>query len=406
MAETTSAIPLPAQLAGKTVVGDNGAGYYIDRAMLRRGLFALPLLAIAIVAGYVMDARPAVPFARVLIDRGEVAWEEGIFYRIPILSTLYGVQSLDDVISIANTFFLPAVYGYNPGSRTQITSFLADGAVVLCIWWLESLRRGDRPWYLQHPSILALLSQFLSLGVVCPLYCFLSYIDSPSLESMLQGPRSSPLSLLPALLLGYYIPGIAMLFWPDLGERQAWLSVWQLYPIHVSVARYVLSLVAIGKPKTQGETPLVKFQRELLVTRVCVGFAVVVGAATWLSTLWSAGFAFPSVFVPTSMPARSLPDFTAFCGLFLRWDELFSFASMFVWLGYVYHDAKKADLVRTSWSDLALRGVLLSVLLGPGATMGLGWLWREEAVAARREKEALLLEVAAKVDFLLKENGA
>jgi hypothetical protein len=96
MAETTSVTPLPAQLVEKAVVGDNGTDYF-DRTMLRRGLFALPLLAIAILGGYVLDTRPAVPFARVLIDRGEVAWEEGIFYRIPILSTLYGVQSLDDV---------------------------------------------------------------------------------------------------------------------------------------------------------------------------------------------------------------------------------------------------------------------------------------------------------------------
>lgn len=69
----------------------------VDRSTFRRGLLALPLLLIAILAGYVMDTGPAVPFARVMIDRGELAWEEGIFYRIPILSTLYGVQSLDDM---------------------------------------------------------------------------------------------------------------------------------------------------------------------------------------------------------------------------------------------------------------------------------------------------------------------
>lgn len=53
-------------------------------------------------------------------------------------------------IAIANTFFLPAVYGFDPGSRTQAISFLADGAAVLAIWWLESLRQGDMPWYLQQ----------------------------------------------------------------------------------------------------------------------------------------------------------------------------------------------------------------------------------------------------------------
>lgn len=47
-------------------------------------------------------------------------------------------------------FFMPAVYGFDPSSRAQAVSFLADGGVVLAVWWLESMRKGDKPWYLQQ----------------------------------------------------------------------------------------------------------------------------------------------------------------------------------------------------------------------------------------------------------------
>lgn len=49
-------------------------------------------------------------------------------------------------------FFLQALYGYDSTSRTQTISFLADGGIVLAIWWLESFRqdtKAKRSWYLQ-----------------------------------------------------------------------------------------------------------------------------------------------------------------------------------------------------------------------------------------------------------------
>jgi hypothetical protein len=55
-------------------------------------------------------------------------------------------------ITTANMFFLQALYGYDSASRTQTISFLADGGIVLAIWWLESFRqdtKAKRSWYLQ-----------------------------------------------------------------------------------------------------------------------------------------------------------------------------------------------------------------------------------------------------------------
>ena len=46
-------------------------------------------------------------------------------------------------------FFVSSIYGYDPISRTQATSFLSDGGVIISIWWLESIRRGNTKWYLR-----------------------------------------------------------------------------------------------------------------------------------------------------------------------------------------------------------------------------------------------------------------
>jgi len=46
-------------------------------------------------------------------------------------------------------FFVAAIYGYDDVSRTQAISFLTDGGVIICIWWLESIRLGKKAWYLR-----------------------------------------------------------------------------------------------------------------------------------------------------------------------------------------------------------------------------------------------------------------
>ena len=135
---------------------------------LSRALAALPLLCLCIVAYHIMSTRPALPYARVLIDKGEVVWDGGK-QQAKILTSFYNVEFLDYTcvpqprypgtprltphsITTANMFFLQALYGYDSTSRTQTISFLADGGIVLAIWWLESFRqdtKAKKSWYLQ-----------------------------------------------------------------------------------------------------------------------------------------------------------------------------------------------------------------------------------------------------------------
>ena len=326
------------------------------------------------------------------------------------------------------------MYGTDPASRTQVMSLMADGGVVLVIWWLESLRAGTdgagRPWFVRHPALPALASQLLGLGVVSPLYYYASYVlqpasattgtyDPPAIDN-----RRTPAALIPALVAGHYIPAAGAFLWPDLAERQAWLFAWQLYPVWVAVVFQVVSrLVHAVAPWWRGadeETKAglrrssiaSKLARDRVAVRACLGASVTLAAATWLWAWWRSIVAFGSpsgmlaTFIPTAAPRRSLPDLAAFCAEFLRWDGLFTMASTLLWLVYLLGDVAHPRIRQVGWTRRAAVALPALVVFGPGAVVGLGWLWREEVLAVEREREALMLEVAAKVEALLKANGA
>ncbi|KAK0644673.1 hypothetical protein B0T16DRAFT_460701 [Cercophora newfieldiana] len=417
-----------------------------------RYLVALPLLGLCMVASHIMSIGPALSFAKAQLDSRNVVWNDG-WRGVPILQNFYNIGGLDDIVSLANMFFMPAVYGYDSTSRTQVISFLSDGGVVLAIWWLESLRSGRKSLYLQYPSLLALTGQLIGLGVVAPLYAFLSLI-APSAASY--SLPSSTTALLPALVLGFYTPTLLTLASPDLADRQAFLSIWQLFPVWVSLAYHTIAILSPtpkvdisgisvrppssavsttsdsdSEPDSHASDPstpsisLPKLYRDLLLMRISIGVPSILGAAAWVFTLFRTRGHIAEIFVPTGSPADGLPSLTAFSAQFLRWDWTFVFGAMVLWLGVVYARESAGDVTgergmgyqylpkalrggskATGWAAMATGAAATGLTLGPGALLGLGWWWREEVKVAELEKSLLKIEVQRKVDALLRANGA
>lgn len=310
--------------------------------------------------------------------------------------------------------------------------------------------------------MIALAGQLIGLGVVAPLYSFLSLLPAPppsedslpSHHSNLALTISTPLltrdpspssstssspsrgrrtpnpfhllptssrksptpleptpstTLLPALVLAYYLPAALMLFHPVASDRQAWLFVWQLFPVYLAVASFVLSRIPLRLPGKRAErTAMQKLDAEVRGARVCIGALVALAVGVWWWTWVGSGASvrgMVGLFVPRGLPSGELPSLEGFAAEFLRWDEMFVFAGVLGWLGYFF-----ADLVVVrgvlGWMEVLGCGLASVVVLGPGATAGLGWLWREEVMFKRREKEVLLREVEAKVEELLRANGA
>jgi len=302
------------------------------------------------------------------------------------------------------------------------------------------------------PSLLALTGQITGLGAVAPLYAFLSLISPPSQAYSLP---SSTTPLIPALLLGYYIPTLLTLASPDLPDRQAFLSIWQLFPVFISLAYHTI-LTLSPTPKddatifspppprssasstsdsdsepddnTQPTVPtLATLSRNLLLMRLSIGVPTLIGAVAWVATLLTTKGQIAEIFLPSALPADVLPSLSAFSAQFLRWDWVFVFGSMIVWLGVLYvreweqvdgtgtgkgkggylpRGMKRGGMTVGKGVGVAVGTAAMGLVMGPGAVLGMGWWWREEVRATELERGVLKVEVQRKVNALLRANGA
>jgi hypothetical protein len=236
-----------------------------------------------------------------------------------------------------------------------------------------------------------MLGQLIGIGLAAPLYAFIHYTLSPienfsALDQRLTHTRTT-FAALPAVLLTYLFPFYLMLVWPDLAARQALLYVWQLYPVWLALAVWGIGRVCFAD---EMETDKVsRTQRDLPVMRWYVGGLVVLAAGVWWWSAWE--FGLREVFVPVGLP-RSMGDFGEFAAQLLRWDQVFGMGSLLVWLGYLFWDLRAAGMLREGWFRVAGLGLVSLLVGGPGATIGMGWLFREHILATRRHKYALTPE--------------
>ncbi len=196
------------------------------------------------------------------------------------------------------------------------------------------------------------------------------------------------LSVFPAILLGWIIPSYCLYMLPDLYSRQAWLYIWQLYPIFIEVSLFSLSNAF---PDTTEKDKVQSPNRDLPIIRLYVLIPMFFSAWVWIWIRMATPHSLATVFIPTAIP-RTKDDIVSFTHEFLCWDELFSYGAMMIWVGYLLGDLKRAGMVHFNWLFLILCTAASVTLLGPGVTVGLGWLWREQILATRYHKDAVTLE--------------
>lgn len=249
-------------------------------------------------------------------------------------------------------------------------------------------------WYaltLPRPGLFTFLGQLRRIGVVSPIYYFLYYISTPienlKASDMRLGRMNYALAVLPTLILAYYIPAYAMFHWSTLSGRESWLFIWQMFPAWISFTAMLLSsLIPDTTVSDRFESP----NRDMPVIQYTIGTLITVSSTVWLFTCISTILQneFPSVFVPDSLTSQTT-NFAAFTQEFLKFDEIFLFGNTFLWLGYLFWDLKHAGMLKTTWIQLLAYLIGSVLLLGPGATAGLGWLWRENILVNKRHRDAV-----------------
>lgn len=188
------------------------------------------------------------------------------------------------------------------------------------------------------------------------------------------------------MIISYYIPHFLSHLHPSLETRHGWNWIWQMFPVWVMLIQRFLAYTVM--PDTIGHDRLHKPKRDLVTIRYTIGACMLLSAFVWLYTLTMSPFSLLTIFVPHMTPPEH--DWVESMRNFVQWDHIFCFGSAYLWLAYLFNDLKRAGMVQHSWLIIVGTAVVTTLAFGPGVTVGLGWLCREDVLANKRHKGAIV----------------
>jgi hypothetical protein len=253
------------------------------------------------------------------------------------------------------------------------------------IWMILTLRS----------ALLWGLLNLKGIAIFVPIYYFAHYIFSPmsafSARDMRLTNRSYTRTILPALLLAHYAPFMLAYLSPSASTRQSAAFLWELFPVWISAIQYALSDMV---PNTSLQDRLMANPtRDFPSIRRTIIPLIVLSAAVWQYTLWTS----PSisealaVFSPITSGVESM-NFSELFAETLKWDQVFFGFANEVWIVLLFWDMKRAGYIRRSWLFLGACAVIVTVLGGNGALLGVAWLYREERLVVGNHWAAVVAD--------------
>jgi hypothetical protein len=232
--------------------------------------------------------------------------------------------------------------------------------------------------------------QFFGLGVLMALWCLVHYIQTPIENFRARDMRLTDLSytatVLPVILLTHYLPNfVALSSWIGPATRHAAEWIWQPFAVWTTILQFALKKTVM--PNTVEEDKLKSPTRDLPVIKYTIYSLCAISTMTWWYTLYTAPFSPQTLFVPNLAIVKTGDEFAR---TFLQFDEIFSMGACFLWLLYLYGDMKRTGMLNASWVSIVGRGLTTLVAAGPGVTVGLGWWWREQVLATKWHKDAVV----------------
>ncbi|KAF2186050.1 hypothetical protein K469DRAFT_664532 [Zopfia rhizophila CBS 207.26] len=303
---------------------------------------------------------------------GFISWSNK---KVPILQEFHWISSLDKVFRDVTVGFAPSSFGYDDVSRWQMLNFMQDIGVLYLVWLCESTRAGNRWSVVYFPAIFNTIAQLGGGGVIIPLYYFLFIVFCPPTRVQTLADRRITLgdALLWMLLtvLFHTLPGMAIYFAPDFETQHYWTWFWQLYPVRMSIVYFLVEGVSKILPIPRPRIVL----RYSTTIRLILFPMIAISTGVWIYTLLNCPYSLKTIFCPAPLIEDT---WLLRMRRILQFDELFVYGSSMVWLGFLMMDAKKAGLVSGSGiAGFLVMAVGLTGIVGPGATFGVMWLWRE-----------------------------
>lgn len=187
-------------------------------------------------------------------------------------------------------------------------------------------------------------------------------------------------TILPVVLLPLIVTFTVTDILADYGLA-AVLPYWRVaFPVWVWAApalsaRYILS------PSTINHDRLQNVRRDLPAIRKTLLVLCCVSAVAWQYMIWSSPQSLAEVLavvLQQRFPGSLQADYV-----------ILAFGNL-IWVALSMWDLKAAGTVRMSWLGLACRALGLMTVGGNGALLGFVWLYREQTLAMKRHKDAVV----------------
>jgi hypothetical protein len=228
----------------------------------------------------------------------------------------------------------------------------------------------------------------MTIGATGPIFYFLHYIFSPIENFAALDMRLTDLlytkSILPSMVLGYYLP-LYMSYFGPAELRLKGNFLWQVFPLWVALFQQIFRFfIADSVLFDRFHAP----KKDLPIIRFTIGILVALSTVVWWHTVTQAPVSLRAMFIPGNKLVETEP--IRIIRITIQYDYLFCYGTALLWVGYMFSDLKYAGMVKQPWLILVLTCVGITVLAGPGAAFGLAWLWREEVLANKRHKNAVV----------------
>ncbi|KAI0833112.1 hypothetical protein F5Y06DRAFT_182414 [Hypoxylon sp. FL0890] len=345
-------------------------------------LFLLGFLGLAAVSAWLMRIETVLNDVPVNFQPvvESAAFENGT----PLETRYTGIKAVDETVKFLVAAFLAGTAGWDAGAKAQQTYFIMNWFAVVCFWSVEACRRRNTGRLISFVALFSLLYQVIGGAIIAPLY-YAAYVYASAGDAYyFQGrevPSSYARALLPATVLGYLVPTVALYYVPlsDVKTVQYLTAFWQPSPIYVSVLLLLFSFLApSSSPSTGAKNGDVKHLKRVYL------IAGLVSAVAHVSTLYSCltsdnpQLSLSYVFLPN----RALWKDSMTLGLhyIFQIDFWCAFGAALFWCWIVVYDILRilgkpgvGDLVKT------VLGIgFVTILAGPGTTIAMVCDWRED----------------------------
>ncbi|KAI0892223.1 hypothetical protein F4806DRAFT_479875 [Annulohypoxylon nitens] len=308
----------------------------------------------------------------------------------PLITHYTGIKVIDELAKMLVTAFLTGTAGWDIGVKAQQAYFLMNWFAVVVMWAVESSRTRNAGRLVSFAALFGLLYQIIGAAVIAPVY-YAAYVFTSRGKGYYQQGREVPISyaraLLPAVLLGYLIPTVALFYgtW-DIQTVQYLTAFWQPSPIYVSALLVLFSFfTSPSSPTTTTKNSDVKHLKLVYL------LAGLISTFSHLSTLYlsltsdNPQLSLSYIFLPN----RATWKDTTALGLhyIFQVDFFGAFGSSLFWSWLITYDVLRIEgRSRASSLIQAVFGIGITTLVGgPGTAIMMVYSWRENRLVKIEE---------------------